>query len=103
MAKEVGLPQGGLLTMPSQHREQLCLECRPWLSAIQVCDEGVLGIVEHDGCTESISEVLGESRFSDAYRTFDGNVAEVQYRAVYQPWFELDRMLSCQPFDHPTD
>jgi len=75
--------QRGLLSVPGENRKQLALERSPRPSVVEIPNKWIVGFVQNDCGVESGTEVLRECRLADAYRTLDGDIAEVQYTRQY--------------------
>ena len=83
LIKQIRLVQRGLLPMPGEHREQLALERSPRPAGVEIPNKWIVGFVQNDCGVESGTEVLRQCRLADAYRTLDGDIAEVQYTRQY--------------------
>ena len=81
--EQIRLAQRGLLPVPGENREQLALERRPRPPVVEIPNKRIVGFVQNDCGVESGTEVLRECRLADAYRTLDGDIAEVQYTRQY--------------------
>ena len=69
--------------MSTKNGKQLALKRGSSTTVIQVADKWIVGLVKNHSRVQSNAEVLSERRLTDAYRTLDCDVAEVQYTLQY--------------------
>jgi hypothetical protein len=72
------LPPVDELPMAVQEIEELRLERSPGPIGIEIGEERVVGIFEHDGRVDARAEPFGERGFAGADRSFDRDMAELQ-------------------------
>ena len=70
--------QRGLLPMALEQIEELRLQGRARTIGVEVREERILGVLEHERGVEAGGEPLGKSGFARADRSFDRDVAELQ-------------------------
>src|SRR5580693_4260919 len=63
--------------MPVEREEKLDLEGGAFAPAVEVVQERIRGLVEHDRRVEPRAQPLGKRRLAQGQRAFDGQVAEV--------------------------
>ena len=64
--------------MPRQREEELRLERGAGTISVEIRQERVVGVVQHDRRVEARAKPIGQQRFSDAGWSLDGDITEVQ-------------------------
>jgi hypothetical protein len=64
--------------MAREREEELGLKSGAGSIAVEIGQERILGLVEHHGGVEARTEAIGQQRFSDACRPFDGDISKVE-------------------------
>src|SRR5205085_6368355 len=85
LAEEIVLPECGLLAVPRQREKELRLKARARPLGIEVREERILRLVEHEGRVETRAEPVCKGRFADADGTLDGDIPKLTHsvRRVY--------------------